>query len=239
MKMDIEKQLGAIEKSHQEDADKLHQMMMDRCIPVAKEVLKIIVDRDLEIGDKIIPRDPFGKAQKLNESNRPESYKEAAVEIQKLMLSHDLLWAERELIFMLVKQPMDMLQNIVLGDMETSYQRGICNLFGIEVLGEQSLSMIDQMLKKAKSLGKIMSEKSIEQLEELAGVAPVVPVESAPEVPEGKVVEPEISQKVSEVEAAPEVKVEGTSTDSSVSVAPVEPPVEPSISIGGSSLNIG
>ena len=134
-------------KPQENDGKKLNDAMMQRGIPVAKEILKLIVEHDLSIGDQFIPRDQEGNALPMSDSSRPPEYKDVAIKVQQLMLDHNLLWMERHMVFMLVKQPMDMLQNIVLTDLEKTYQDGLCRMFGIEVLGELSLQMIDEFLK--------------------------------------------------------------------------------------------
>lgn len=136
-----------VKKGEQDEHDKLKQAMMDRCIPVAKKILQIIVEDGLELGDVVIPRDENGKVLPMSEQSRPAKYQEAAKKIQQAMLDANLLWMERHMVFMLVKQPMDMLQNIVLTDLETTYQRGICQMFGIEVFGELTFKQIDEFLK--------------------------------------------------------------------------------------------
>jgi hypothetical protein len=146
-KKNTEKQANAKAQMGEAEIADLNKAMMDRCIPVAKEILKIIVDASLTIGDTVIPRNEQGQALPLEADNRPQEYKDAALKIQQLMLDHDLLWMERHMVFMLVKQPVEMLQNIVLTDLETSYQHGICRMFGIEVFGELSFKQIDKFLK--------------------------------------------------------------------------------------------
>lgn len=150
------------QKSQEDDNAKLMAAMMTRCVPVAKAILRLIVEKDLKIGDRAIPRDGQGNVIPLAEGSRPPEYAEVAKEIQQIMLDNDLLWAERHMVFMLVRQPMDMLQNIVLTDLEATYQHGLCGLFGIEVFGELSLKMIDEFLKEQrKQQGAITSTETV------------------------------------------------------------------------------
>ena len=136
-----------VQKGLEKNNDNLHQEMMDRCIPVAKAILKIIVDTDLAIGEKLIPRDGEGNAVPLSRENRPEEYQAAARKVQELMLEKNLKWMERNMVFMLVKQPMDMLQNIVLTDLETTYQAALCNMFGVEILSDLDFQKINEFCK--------------------------------------------------------------------------------------------
>lgn len=149
-------------KASMSDADRqaMHDAMMSRCVLVAKEILKLIVSDDLGIGDTMIQRDAEGNAVPMREDSRPQDYQDTAKKIQQLFLDHDLLWLERHMVFMLVKQPMDMLQNIVLTDLEKTYQDGICRMFGIEVFGELTFRQIDEALKKYHPK---LSDKAVEE----------------------------------------------------------------------------
>lgn len=155
------KQLIAAQRSAEIDGDALNKAMLERCIPVAKKILKIIVERDLAIGETNVPRDEQGNMRRMAEADRPEAYKEAAKEIMQTMLDSNLLKMEWNFVFQLVRQPAEMLFNIVMTDMDASYNRGICKMFGIEVPAELSTKMIDDFLKKglrvyegdAKALG--------------------------------------------------------------------------------------
>lgn len=136
------------EKQQQQTDAELHAEVMGRCIPVAKKILKIIVDRDLTLGDSIVTRDPQGRVLPMKQGERPEDYKEAALEIMQVMLDADIRWGERSLVFALVKQPMDMLSNIVTMDTDKTYQDAMCRMHGISIPMELSMQMVDAFCKQ-------------------------------------------------------------------------------------------
>lgn len=144
------KPLDKILKKQQQLNDELKEAMLSRCIPVAKRILRLIAADELPIGDVVIPRDASGRAMPMREGERPPEYQKAAKEIQQMMLDANLLWMERQMVFMLVKQPMDMLQNIVLTDLDSTFQHGLCKIFGVETFGEVTFKQVDEMLKGLK-----------------------------------------------------------------------------------------
>lgn len=155
-----------VNKGLNKQAERMHDEMMERCVPVAKKILKIIVDLDLSVGDKMIQRDQNGNVIPMKEGARPEGYVEAAKQIQELFLETNLKWMERHMIFMLVKQPMDMLQNIVLQDLETTYQESLCRMFGIRLLSDLDFKKINDFcavqLTKPAVPEEVVEEEAVE-----------------------------------------------------------------------------
>jgi hypothetical protein len=143
-----------VEQKQQDERDQMYSAMKTRCIPVAKEILRMIVEDNLEIGDTMIQRDANGRAQPLQPGHAPDMYMDASRKIQDLMLKQNLLWAERHMVFMLVKQPYDMLESIVLNDLQKTFENGLCRVLAenvgadIQTIGEMSMEQIDGLFKK-------------------------------------------------------------------------------------------
>lgn len=149
-KKNMEKQMGTSEEIKRQEVDDLNQAMLARCIPIAKSIARMIVEDDLEMGDKLPGRraDQNGREVGIPPNERPEAYRKTAEKIMQAMLDANLLWAEKELVFQLLKQPYDLLQNIVLTDLQTSFSSGINRMFGIEVFSELTFQQIDEFVKK-------------------------------------------------------------------------------------------
>lgn len=118
--LNIQKEINAKQQALNESQDQEHQKALAKCIPIAREVLRIIHEDQLEIGD--ISAD----------SVRPEKYVEASTKIRQLMIELDLTWIDRHFVFQLALQPVDKLKDIVLSDLAKSYEAGMTVLLGVE-----------------------------------------------------------------------------------------------------------
>jgi hypothetical protein len=132
----------------EDEKNDLHAEMMARVVPVARAIIAMVADGTLPIGDDAIARDADGKPLPMGEANRPEAYKEAALRVMKLMLDADLKWAERHLLFQVVAQPSEILRNIVLTDLDKTFDRGLCKAFGVETFPDLSFKQVDAKLKE-------------------------------------------------------------------------------------------
>lgn len=125
------------------------QEFLNRCVPVAQAIQKMIVEDGLEMGN--LPghqRTQDGREEHIAEGDRPEKYVNAAKKIMQLFLDHDLLFAEKELVFQLLKQPYDMLQDIVLTDSSRILNETMNALMGVGHYSELSYRKIDELVKK-------------------------------------------------------------------------------------------
>ena len=113
--------------------DKEHEEVLARCIPVAQEILKVIVDKNLGMGDIT--------------GTRPPEYLEAALAVQRILLEHDVRWGEKEFVFMLARQPLEMLSKIVMDDFQKTFEAGTCKLYGVESFNDLTMGVIDGKLK--------------------------------------------------------------------------------------------
>lgn len=108
-----------LEKEHQKAQQVEHEEAMAKCIPVAREVLKIIHEEQLDMGDI------------SDQATRPEKYVTASTRIRQLMIDSNLPWIDRHFVFQLALQPVDKLKDIVLSDLARSYEDGMTSLLGV------------------------------------------------------------------------------------------------------------
>lgn len=104
----------------QKEQENEHKEAMAKCIPIAREVLKIIHEEQLEMGD-------------ISEATmRPEGYINASTRIRQFMIDSNLPWIDRHFVFQLALQPVDKLKDIILSDLGKSYEDGMTSLLGVE-----------------------------------------------------------------------------------------------------------
>lgn len=138
-----------IMENQEKKDDAARQEFLKRCIPIAQAIQKMIVEDDLEMGQ--LPghkRTPDGRELPIADQDRPEKYRTAAKKILQMFLDHDLLYAEKELVFQLLKQPYDMLQDIVLTDSARILNETLNGMMGITHHGELSFKKLDELTKK-------------------------------------------------------------------------------------------
>ena len=112
---------------------------LERCIPVAQEILKIIANNDPYLGDV-----QDAKGQPLDAANK--SYNEIAMLILTEMERVDLYYTEKLYIFSLVEQALSLSKEKVQLSLERSLERAEDFLWGKPVL-DLNLSDIDRVLK--------------------------------------------------------------------------------------------
>ena len=125
------------QKSVKKTEDKAHEEVLTRCIPVAQEILKVITDKNLGMGDIT--------------GTRPPEYLEAALAVQRILLEHDVKWGEKEFVFMLARQPLEMLHKIAMDDFQKTFETGTSRLYGVESFNELTMKVIDEKLKEHAS----------------------------------------------------------------------------------------
>lgn len=136
-------------KKMDEANEKARAEYLERCLPIAQAIQKMIVEDELEMGN--LPgrqAGPNGQPMPVKDGDRPEKYVEAAKKIIKLFVDNNLLYLERELVFQLLKQPYDMLQDIVLTDTTRILNETMNSMMGISHYGELTFQMIDALTKK-------------------------------------------------------------------------------------------
>ena len=127
------------EKDHEKD---LSKERMDRCIPVAKEVMKLIAAHDGVMGD-------------VTQDQMDESYDGVAKSILQLYLDKNILVSEVNFINSLMQQIIGGPLNIVSGAVNRQLKTAEQSVFGKD-LPEVTFQELDVFLKNAnKKLDKV------------------------------------------------------------------------------------
>lgn len=104
------------------------------CAPLALEILKKIGNADLKVGA-------------AEEVKGDDAYDNLAYEIIALMLKEDVKLWDKEIIFQLVYQAIEITKDRVLNSLELSYEKARDIAFGKDFL-ELKMSDVDKILKQ-------------------------------------------------------------------------------------------
>jgi len=129
--MDLSKLL----KKNKINAEKLNKDRLERCVPIAKEIIKMIGVADLDVGEE-------GKVDR-------EKYDAFSMSVLAFLLKQKLKYSEREFVFQLVLQAFDFTQKITLSSLEKGY--GICRdkVWGKDYM-DIDMEDLDNILKGEK-----------------------------------------------------------------------------------------
>jgi len=162
------------------EAQKQAEEDLKKFVPIAKKILRIVVDADLDIGNVDIT------------SSRPEKYAECARQIMEVMLEADIRFVDKEFPFQLAMQPLTFVQRIVMLDLTKSYNLAQAAAMGCDELDEVTFKTLDTVWKQYAEKKK--QEKLEEESVRVEEVAPEVytddvehsddPAEPVPETPE-------------------------------------------------------
>ena len=130
----VQKQIEAKQRELEQMKNEEHKRMVDQCSSIALEVIKIAIEEKVEIGDIT--------------GQRTEAYQRACKRIQELFLERNLLWIDRQTVFMMVLQPFDQLKNFVTDDLNKSYEAGMCRMLGVPSFSEMTLQDLDKKFKE-------------------------------------------------------------------------------------------
>ena len=121
-------------KAVKTSASQVEQVMLDRCIPVAKRIQSIIHDADLTIGLDL-------KSEKIK-----DEYDAVAKSVLEEMLKADLQIQEVEILLALVSESTMLVANKVKHAMGLNLENAVKKLFGHNQ-EEVTMSEIDKILK--------------------------------------------------------------------------------------------
>jgi hypothetical protein len=122
-------------KKMEKEQEQVWEEAKAQSIPLAIEILKIILEEKV----------PF---EALNEGKRPEEAQKANKRIQELFLEKDIEFQRRHLPFQLAMAPLEYVKSCVLADLETSYERYLTKLIGVETYADMKFSDLDKAIKK-------------------------------------------------------------------------------------------
>lgn len=125
------------------DGAELSKQVLAELIPVAQEVLAVIAEANLPMGDII-----------QNQNERPEEYVKVSRAVQEILIRHNIRWVDRHFVFQLVLQPFDLVKTIVLTDLERTFERKMSSIFGVDSFSEVDLQQLDSVFKEADEANK-------------------------------------------------------------------------------------
>ncbi len=124
----------------EKEADDLSQQSLDRCLPVAKAILKIIAENDVYLGDL---NDDKGEMKE----NINECYMKVAKQVLDVMLTHNLRYMEREYCFQLAMVAFEQTKDKVMNSLSMSFENCNTKLFGKDFM-DVTLSDMDEILQR-------------------------------------------------------------------------------------------
>ena len=141
-----------MKKKAKDDAkaeDLLHEARLERCVPVAKAIVKFVGESAEAYA--------FGDA--AQESDSTETL---AKKIIELMVEADIKFSDREFIMQLAKQPLDFAKEAVDRGFGRSWQITLTGLFGKPVT-DVTITEIDALMKKGFKADPETEEKEVDK----------------------------------------------------------------------------
>lgn len=108
------------------------QERLDKLSPIAQNVIKLITDANLPVGD-----------HNAHDNNK---FNNVAKEVIGQMLDNDVKYVDKEFLFQLVLQPFDEISQIVTKSLKESFNKTEQKLFGKD-FRDVTLGDIDKILK--------------------------------------------------------------------------------------------
>jgi len=121
-----------IEKEIKKEADRLHEERLERCIPVAKEVINIIANSTLKMGDL--------------HAHDNDAYNAVSKDIIALFLKENVHFQDKDFIFQLAMQPFQVVRDISVNSLGRSLDMVINKVFGKE-WQEVTMQELDSKLR--------------------------------------------------------------------------------------------
>lgn len=152
--------LKDIKKKQEKEADKLHDARLKRCIPVARDINRLLASKidEMPMGDDV---------------QTSTEYDKVAVDVLALLLKANINWSDRQFVLQLALQPISFVKDIVDNAMAQSWSRVVTGLFK-KPASELLMSDVDAALKEGEKI-----EEKAEAMEESAS-AEVVEEAAAP-----------------------------------------------------------
>ena len=113
---------------------------MKKMVPIARQVLEMIVDAELPMGD-------------LHAHNN-EKFNSLAKNILQLMLENEVKYIDKDFLFQLCLQPIDMAKEVVLKSLKNSFDQLIEKALKKDFLDVTLLDM-DRILKENKTISVV------------------------------------------------------------------------------------
>lgn len=165
-------------QKEERELDRLHKERLERCIPVAKDILRLLAQNIdvMPLGDDV---------------QESAEYDRVACEMLALILKANLYWHDRDFILQLALQPLSFTKDIVSNSMQTSWSKAIAGLFK-KPSSRLLMSDVNEALQNGEPIEAAQevadaaaAEAAVEQAvevvaEPIAEVAPEAAAEVAP-----------------------------------------------------------
>lgn len=143
-------------KKQLKDVDKEFKKRLERCVPVAKEILKMVVEADLPMGE-------FSDKKGVMNDDIRNTYESFSAKVLAHMLQSNICYMDKNFIFQLILQPFDQTKEIVLNAVSKSFERTEEILFGKDLLDVNFDDIHKILLKNAEE--KLQTKNAEEELQ--------------------------------------------------------------------------
>lgn len=134
-------------KEAQKERNKMDKKREDKCLPLAKYILELIVEADLSLGEK-------------TDQEYLETYNPIVRKILAKFLEVDLKLSDVVYIQKLIKEMVSNVDNLLIGSINNSMRIGEKAVWGVE-RDDRTFSLLDKVLKEWAD--KSEKEKAVEK----------------------------------------------------------------------------
>ena len=129
---------GQLMKGQIKRDDKEHKKSLEKLIPIAEYVLKLMTEYKCPMGDIT--------------GTQPEEYKVIALKIQQKFLDENVKWVDRQFVFQLAQQTFDFVRDTTLNHLDKSFNFASNKLWGGKDMLDLTMKDIDDVLKRTNDI---------------------------------------------------------------------------------------
>ena len=126
---------GKLDAKEQQSAEDFTLKIVNELTPVLRDVSKVIVNAELPVGE--ISGDEL----------KMKLYKDVAKQVLVKLNNANIRWTDRNLLFKLALQPLDLVREKVVNSLNSSYESASDKTMG-KTMEELRLNDLDEILKK-------------------------------------------------------------------------------------------
>jgi hypothetical protein len=134
---------NSLVKKNQKDFEAEYQKRLDRCLPVAEEIMKMVVESKLPMGTL------GDKKGEMKEDVR-ETYESFSAKVLAYMLNSNMHYMDKDFVFQLIFQPFEQVKNIVVNAVNRSFERSEEILFKKDILDIDFQDIHEILLRNAE-----------------------------------------------------------------------------------------
>lgn len=110
---------------------------LERCIPIAQEVIRIIARHKIKLG-------------KLSNEEKDKYYDPIAQEVLNLMIEKNLLYMEKDFVFQLALQALEETKNKVVNSLQITWENMLKKYLGKDFI-DVTLADLNKKIQETKS----------------------------------------------------------------------------------------